>query len=244
MIAGNWRQGFKALAFACLAVFTLSALPSLAQDLENERAVSEARFDEAYETFTSNDALQKERPVKPPEPIELQPARGGFRGSFSFIGPIFEVIGYILVALVAAGVLFALFLMFSDMSLGRSKQKEKDPDDDISIIDNLRPEERRARALLEDADALAAKGMFAEAVHLLLFRSIDEIQEKKGAVARSLTAREIGSLGFLTKDIRDALSPIIRIVERSFFGGRPVNENSWQEARASYENFAFGGAWT
>lgn len=232
------------MAVVCLAVFTLSALPSFAQDVENDRAVSETRFDEAYEAFNNNDDLQKERPVKTLEPISQNQVRINRRGSASFLGPVFSFIGWILLGLIGLGVLYALYLMFGDMSLGRGNQKEKDPEDDISLIDNLRPEERRARALLEDADALAAKGQFAEAVHLLLFRSIDEIQEKKGAVARSLTAREIGSLGFLPQDIRDALSPIIRIVERSFFGGRPVNAESWQEARASYESFAFGGAWS
>ena len=125
------------------------------------------------------------------------------------------------------------------------KQKEKHADPDRSLVPNLRPEQTRARALLEDADALAAQGRFAEAVHLLLFRSIDEIQSKRsGVIGRSLTSREIGALGVLPEPVRDTLLPIIRIVERSFFGGQDVNETGWQEARASYEHFAFGAAWT
>ena len=61
---------------------------------------------------------------------------------------------------------------------------------------------------------------------------------------RSLTAREIGSLGYLPGRARSALGPIIAIVERSFFGGRDVDESGWQTARASYEDFAFGEGWT
>jgi hypothetical protein len=44
--------------------------------------------------------------------------------------------------------------------------------------------------------------------------------------------------------VRNALTPIIRIVERSFFGGRDVDEAGWKQARASYHAFAFGEAWT
>ena len=99
--------------------------------------------------------------------------------------------------------------------------------------------------MLEEADALAHAGKFAEAVHLLLFRSIEDIQTRvETGVPRSLTAREIGRLGFLPDRARTALGPIIAIVERSFFGGRDVDQAGWQTARASYEDFAFGGEWS
>ena len=82
-------------------------------------------------------------------------------------------------------------------------------------------------------------------MHLLLFRSIEDIQTRiEIGVPRSLTAREIGKLGFLPDRARTALSPIIAIVERSFFGGRDVDESGWHTARASYEDFAFGEQWT
>ena len=65
---------------------------------------------------------------------------------------------------------------------------------------------------------------------------------RSGGVPRSLTAREIQSLGDLTQRTREALAPIIALVERSFFGGRPVDADGWQTARASYQSFAFGEA--
>ena len=127
----------------------------------------------------------------------------------------------------------------------RLRQKQKSAAPDVSVMPDLRPEQDRARALLEDADALAEQGRFAEAVHLLLFRSIDEIQEKKsGLIGRSLTAREIGALSDLPDWIKDALAPIIRVVERSFFGGQDVTESGWNDARQSYQSFAFGEAWS
>ena len=112
-----------------------------------------------------------------------------------------------------------------------------------AAIEDQRPDPKRAATLLEEADALAAEGRFAEAVHLLLFRSIEDLRERRsGGVPQSLTAREISSLSDLTQRTREALSPIIRIVENSFFGGRPVDQTGWQSARSSYESFAFGGA--
>lgn len=142
-------------------------------------------------------------------------------------------------------ILGGLYLVFGERFALRGSQKAKQVDPDLSIVPNLKPAEDHARALLEDADALAAAGRFAEAVHLLLFRSIDEIQNKRsGVIGRSLTSREIGALGILPDPVRETLSPIIQIVERSFFGGQEVGEAGWKEARTSYETFAFGAAWT
>ena len=41
-----------------------------------------------------------------------------------------------------------------------------------------------ARARLADADALAAAGRFAEAVHLLLYRSVDDISDRRPGLVR------------------------------------------------------------
>ena len=62
---------------------------------------------------------------------------------------------------------------------------------------------------------------------------------RAGGVPQSLTAREIERLGDLPERARAALSPIIRLVEKSFFGDQPVDQGGWKEARASYEAFAF-----
>lgn len=112
------------------------------------------------------------------------------------------------------------------------------------MLTDIRPDGDRARSLLEEADALAREGKFAEAVHLLLFRSIEDVQERlEGGVPTSMTAREIAGLGSLPERARRALRPIIQIVENSFFGGRDVDAAGWQSARRSYEDFAFGDGW-
>lgn len=222
------------------------------QDFDPEiKRVDDARLQRVMEAYQADESLQLERPEWEPEVRVIEPRDrnsepNGFAQAiasfFSFIGP---ALGYILIGIVFVAILIGLVMVFGESITLRGRQKEKKAETDISIVPDLRPEESRAHALLEDADRLAAEGRFAEAVHLLLFRSIDDIQEKRsGIIGRSLTAREIGALGILPDPVRNALSPIIRIVERSFFGGRDVDETGWREARTSYESFAFGEAWS
>nr|WP_070960980.1 hypothetical protein [Hyphomonas sp. Mor2] len=216
----------------------------------NAVRVDETRLQRAMDALEADDRLQRERPEWEPEVQAFEPRERdtgpnpiaeAIAAFFNAIGP---ALGYILIIAIALAILAGLYMVFGESITLRGRQKEKKAEADLSIIPDLRPEEARAHALLEDADRLAAEGRFAEAVHLLLFRSIDDIQEKRtGLIGRSLTAREIGALGLLPDAVRNALSPIIRIVERSFFGGRVVDEAGWQEARSSYESFAFGEAW-
>ncbi|MEQ9505748.1 MAG: hypothetical protein RLO80_05720 [Hyphomonas sp.] len=254
----------RALAFVALALF---ALPVAAQQADtvphtgiqafgdDESTGSEDipagpetdlnAVDRAHAAYLSDSSLQLVRPEldvdvqPPPPPPGWLRAIGAFLQS---LGPIFQVVFWIAVALVVGGLLYFLFgealrLRFGD----KPQRKDKREDDHLT---DLRPDAAAARSLLEEADALAQQGRFAEAVHLLLFRSIEDIQERvEGGVPTSLTAREIASLGKLPERARRALKPIIQVVERSFFGGRVVDKDGWQEARSSYEDFAFGEGW-
>ena len=214
------------------------------------RRVDEARLARVMAVYEADDALQLERPEWEPEVQAFEPReyRSGSnpiaRAIAAFFNAIGPILGYLLTLIVILAILAGVYMVFGDSLSLLGRQKEKVAAPDISVIPDLRPEEARANALLEDADGLAAQGRFAEAVHLLLFRSIDDIQEKRsGVIGRSLTSREIGALSILPDSVRDALSPIIRIVERSFFGGQDVDESGWHMARASYQSFAFGEAW-
>jgi hypothetical protein len=108
----------------------------------------------------------------------------------------------------------------------------------------LKPEPERARALLEEADRLAAEGRFDEAIHVLLFRSIDDIAGRKpGAVRPALTSRDIARLDAMPGEARSAFTRIAEAVERSFFGGRAADAEAFGRCRADYEAFAFSEAW-
>ena len=110
--------------------------------------------------------------------------------------------------------------------------------------EDWRPSVAKARTLLEDADRLAAAGRFAEAVHLILFRSIEDIEGKHPDLIRpALTSRDIAGLEGVPQTVRRTFSEIARVVERSFFGGRAVGAEEFAACREAYEGFAFAEAW-
>ncbi|AXE64767.1 hypothetical protein BBF93_11420 [Hyphomonas sp. CACIAM 19H1] len=199
----------------------------------------------AHRAYLRDGDLQLARPEQADIEIEPREPPGWIRAIGEFLealGPLFKLIFWIAAGAVILGLLYFLFGEAIRMRLGFTrKEKVKAVDD---VLTDIRPDADRARSLLEEADALAREGRFAEAVHLLLFRSIEDVQERlEGGVPTSLTAREIAGLGSLPDRARRALRPIIQIVENSFFGGRDVDAEGWQNARRSYEDFAFGEGW-
>jgi hypothetical protein len=111
-------------------------------------------------------------------------------------------------------------------------------------VTDWRPAAEKARALLEDADGLAAAGRFEEAIHLLLFRSIDDLVSRRPGVVRpALTSRDIAELAVLPPGARSAFARLAQAVERTFFGGRPAVAEDFGQARADYEAFAFAEGW-
>lgn len=187
--------------------------------------------------------VRPERNAEPPPPVKPPPPWLRAIGEFiQALGPVFQVIFWIAVAGIVLGILYFLFGEALRIRFGgRKPPKQKLADD---ILADIRPDAAAARSLLDEADALAREGRYAEAVHLLLFRSIEDIQTRlEGGVPTSLTAREIAALGRLPDRAKKGLAPIIQVVEKSYFGGRPVDEAGWQHARSSYEGFAFGEGW-
>jgi hypothetical protein len=107
-----------------------------------------------------------------------------------------------------------------------------------------RPAPEQARALLEEADRLAAEGRFVEATHLILLRSIQDIQARRPrAVAVSLTSRDIARLEVLPPPARVLFSGIAEAVEISLFGGRPLDREGYARCRNAYSSFAEAGNW-
>lgn len=106
------------------------------------------------------------------------------------------------------------------------------------------PDAAPVRAWLKEADALAAEGRFAEAVHHLLFRSIEDIARRRPRLVRpALTSRELAAAEAVPVPARDLFARIARLVERSLFGGRPVSADDWSGARAAYADLALPGTW-
>lgn len=212
-------------------------------------AQSDDGFDEAFRALKRNENLQFEMPVPPPIDTAPPPDTPGwlraiadfFTAIFSFLAPILP---YIFYGLLALGVGTILYFILRDVIGLRLPEKPDTKPAEADVTPLYAPSTDEARILLGAVDALAAEGKYAEAVHTLLYRSIQDIDLKRpNQIRRSLTSREIGQLDILTPDARSAFSLIGRVVETSFFGGRALGQGDFQKCRDAYEQFAVPKAW-
>jgi hypothetical protein len=154
----------------------------------------------------------------------------------------FPALDFLFWPLVAIGVALILFLIARTVYLRtRSNTGEAVAEREA---EKWRPEEKAARALLAEADAMAAAGRYDEAARLLLHRSLEDIAARRPQLLRpALTIREIARVPALPDMVRRAFAAMAAPVERSLFGGRALNRDAWEEARTAYGEFALPGAW-
>jgi hypothetical protein len=92
---------------------------------------------------------------------------------------------------------------------------------------------------LGDADELAARGEFAEAIHTLLLRTLHELARSAMVrVERSHTSREILARVPLLADAREALGGLINAVELTHFGDEPASAADYANCREHFNRFA------
>jgi len=216
----------------------------------------DAAFAEAHRALLSDGSIQLELPrpetQPPPEPpawlkwlaeqlSNVQPFDApdwldGLADFFDGVAPGLGTAFYVVLAVVVAVALFFIVRFIIRRVGGRPPHEAEEAD--------WRPEETVALGLLGDADALAARGLFSEAAHLLLFRSIEDIDTRRPElVRRSLTSRDIAALEPIPMRPRSAFARIAMSVERSLFGGRPLDASEWRDCRSAYEDFAFADGW-
>jgi hypothetical protein len=160
-----------------------------------------------------------------------------------FLDAIFPLLKFLFWLGVAAAVLLLILAIARRVQDGRWSWPRRRPKQ-AEAPPSWRPEDAPARALLSEADALAAQGRYAEAAHLLLFRSIEDIDTRRPNLVRpALTSRDIAGAPVLPPGPKTSFSSIVMMVERSLFGGRTLGESEWRECRAAYEDFAFASAW-
>jgi hypothetical protein len=100
---------------------------------------------------------------------------------------------------------------------------------DLSVIE--RP--------LGDAEELARRGEYREAIHTLLLRTLQELARTASVrVAPAMTSREILGRVPLLADARDALAGLITAVEVTHFGGDEASEADYIRCRAQFQVFA------
>jgi hypothetical protein len=153
------------------------------------------------------------------------------------IAPFAKYIFWGILALFLAIILYYILREFSDFRWPWRKDAD---DEEAEWVPDAAP----ARALLGEADALAANGKFEEAAHLLLLRSVEDIEARRPKLLKpSSTAREIAAAAALPEKARTTFALITRHVESSLFGGRSLDEGGWQQCREAYGRFALAGDW-
>ncbi len=229
------KQFFPVLAVLIVLAFFLPASAQLSvKEVKLDRPIINTNI---QFKFDMPDELQSDLPQDEARiaPKPKSPRTGWL--NLAFLGPIIQFAFYILIG---AAVSYILYLIISSIIIAKRNHAPIKQDKDVSDIPIYQPDKETARILLQDADELAAQGKFEQAVHAILFRSIQDIEDKRPHhVKRSLTSREIAGLDVLSTTARAGFSTIGRLVERSFFGGLPLGAEDYALSKSAYKDFAF-----
>lgn len=205
--------------------------------MQGRTSSSDEALARAHDRLLTNDTLQFDRVgFDPPAPP----------GWLRWIGELMQTLGpalqwafWIGLALLAGLLLYAI-----GREILRLRAPGARPEVRPSVETAWRPDEDAARNLLAEADALAGRGLYAEAAHLLLLRSVEDVEKRQPRALRvSLTTREIASHKIMPDAARPAFALIGSVVERSLFGGAAVGAADFVACRQAYEAFALPEGW-
>ena len=205
-------------------------------------AIAEAgrdpEFAKAHAKLVADTSTQFDLPAfKQPEiPVWFKPLAEFIKA----ISPAFPYIFWGAVALVVGLIAWFIFNEARGMKFRWPWQKDAVEEDEVEWT----PDQSAARALLTEAEALAAAGRYAEAARLLLQRSVEDISRRRPEFLKpSITARDISAADAIPGGARKAFSAIARVVEVSAFGNASVSADAWTQCRAAYGEFALAGSW-
>lgn len=149
------------------------------------------------------------------------------------VGPVLQIIMWLLLAI---GLLAVLWMISSRYWERRRSQGKPEED--------WQPDAAVARRLLAEAEALAAKGEYDEATHLLLHHVIEDIEKRRpDLLFPSHTAREIGNIDSLPHTARAMFTVIAGHVERAIFAAAPIDQDAWLASRDAYRTFSLADSW-
>lgn len=201
-----------------------------------------ARVDAAHRAVRADPSIQFDLPWRQPEvnepPRWLIELFDALRRFVDWVGGGWTVLMWIAIAAVVIALLLALFPAAREWIAARLLRRGEGSVESAGWT----PDSGAARALLNEADQLAAAGRYAEAVRLILHRSIEDIERWRGDSLRpSLTSRDIAAFENLPEAARAVFRRVVADVERSLFAGNPLGEADWTRARADYAGFALAG---
>jgi hypothetical protein len=237
------RRAVLALAAVCLSLCAATAAA----------AETPSRIDEAARHALADRSIQKTLPglsggksqpqprqrleqPRRPQPLPRLPERPPASG----LGDIGQTALWVIA--VIAGLALLYFVLRELISLRRGAGRKRFEETVASVrarVTGTEDEDAGPRSLLDEADALAARGAFGEAIHLILMHSLGRLEAvSERAVGRSLTAREILRGSSITARGRTLLGAIVGASELTHFGGRSAGESDYRSCREAFQGFA------
>ena len=213
-----------ALLGSCL----LHAPPiAMAQDAERLSEVSRTRDQVLESGEYQTDPPAPREPEERPEQMTL-PA--------GLVEAILWVIGGIVVVMIAV-FLYNALQNRSGFKINRDSRQASPRLVETPISDAQREQDART---LEEADALAAEGRFAEAIHLLLLVAMDRLKRELGnRLTPALTGREVLQLAPIPGAVVEPLTRMVSLSEIKHFGGRDAAAPDYAQCRDDF--LAFSG---
>jgi hypothetical protein len=138
----------------------------------------------------------------------------------------------------ALGIGAIFLILFIIREIARRKKDVTLDAEETAAVEEEAPKEAELERPLDDAELLARAGKFAEAIHMLLLRTLEELARADGRPAEHLTSREIlGTVRLRGHHAREALTELVAVVELTWFGDDVPSELDWQRCRTHYERF-------
>lgn len=159
-----------------------------------------------------------------------------FKGASELFAPIAPVLPYLLYAL---GLAVILLLLSPVVRLFLTTRFERlIARDHLRADTSWRPSRAAVVAILSDIDALAGEGRYDEAIHLLLVRSVADINAFRPDMVRPhYSSRDILTHPLLPEAARPAFRSIVEWVEKSYFAGLSVGKAGFDACRQAYVDF-------
>jgi len=153
-------------------------------------------------------------------------------------------LGWIFIGGLVLALLIVLFFLLREFVRTRWPDLFRPKPARRTAVDDWRPTPAAARALLEDADRAGRAGAYAEAVRLILRRSIEEIDGRRPRLVKpAFTPARSAGWTTCRRPRGPTFGAIAALVEHSFFGGRSIDARRLRACRRAYEAFALPGAW-
>lgn len=191
----------------------------------------------AHQQMLADDRLQfRFEQFEPPDPPQWLRPLGQF---ISSVAPYLQYVFWAGIIVIVALIVWAL----AQEIIRRMPSRAKEAKAAEAPKPVYKPTVARARALLEEADRLAAEGRYGEAARVLLHRSIEDFEQVFAmAIGPALTSREVARLDQLSPQGRTVFTGIAQAVETSLFGERPLDRDRYTQCRDAYASFALLGS--